>query len=302
VKIGIVGGAGFLGRNLVSLCAEKGNKFQTLVLDVREALEVFECNADAVEIVEFNKIINDLDDDDFDVFLGDCDCLIDFGAVSDLAECELRPDEAFLVNAVKVVSLIKACSKHDIKKFVFASSLYSQNYHSGMYGESKRAAEGLTRYWCNRLNVPWKILRFGSLYGPNAPTSNGIEGFVAEALNAKREGRSPIYRGRADRTRRYLHVYDACQAILKLIDEAAWTQAASIINLTGSNIVTAGYVGTLLNEMLGLGEELHFDNSEGLGHYSNSYVALGDEIASDYSPSFAISLEEGLAAAVKDDK
>ena len=301
MKIGIIGGAGFLGRNLVSLCAKSGNKFQTLVLDVSEALEVFDRNTVAVECVEFNKINNDLNDDDFNACLSDCDCLIDFGAISDLAECERRPDEAFLVNAVKVVSLIKACRKHNIKKFIFASSLYSQNYHSGMYGESKRAAEGLTRYWCNRLEVPWKILRFGSLYGPNAPASNGVERFVREALDAKREGRSPIYGGRADRTRRYLHVYDACQAILNFVDEAAWKQTTNVINITGSNIVTAGYVGTLLNEMLGIGEELHFDNSEGLGHYVNSYVALGDEIASDYSPLFAISLEEGLAAVLKDD-
>ena len=100
--------------------------------------------------------------------------------------------------------MLKLSKKFKIKRFVQASSVYADSEEGGFYGRSKRAAEDYMVEFDKIFNLPYTILRFGSLYGPRADDNNGIKKLIKSAKTKKN---SLMRQQRA--VRRYIHVEDA---------------------------------------------------------------------------------------------
>ena len=61
-----------------------------------------------------------------------------------------------------------ACLKHNIKRFIYISTIYVYSKDGGFYRCSKQSAEHYVEEYKKTFNLDYTILRFGSLYGPRA--------------------------------------------------------------------------------------------------------------------------------------
>mgnify|MGYP001318340064 CR=1 FL=1 len=65
------------------------------------------------------------------------------------------------------------CNKNNVKKFVFASTIYVYSKQGYYYKCSKLSAELYIREFCKMNKLKYGILRYGSLYGPRCGEENG---------------------------------------------------------------------------------------------------------------------------------
>lgn len=89
-----------------------------------------------------------------------------------------RPKETFDINAGGTQNLLEAARKHDVKRFIFASTLavygkpeylpYDENHPtnpSSPYGVSKLCGEHLVRNYGELYGIKTTSLRFSNIYG-----------------------------------------------------------------------------------------------------------------------------------------
>ena len=126
MKIIITGGAGFIGKYLVSYLLEKGNKItvfdnfsnseeNTMKDFIKKGVKVI--NGD---IRKFEEIVKETENQDV---------LIHLAAKISVSESFLNPSETFEVNVDGTKNVLKACKRNNIKKIIIASS-------AAVYGES----------------------------------------------------------------------------------------------------------------------------------------------------------------------
>ena len=70
----------------------------------------------------------------------------------------------------------------NVKRIIFASSIYARSRMGGFYSSTKRSCESLIEEYKNIFNLNYTILRFGSLYGLRANHFNAINNFVIQAI------------------------------------------------------------------------------------------------------------------------
>ena len=78
---------------------------------------------------------------------------------------------------------------------------------------TKQASELCVEEFSKRYDLNYTMLRFGTVYGPNADKRNNLTRIVSDALNKKID-----YSGGTSRAiRRYIHVYDAAKASCEIL-------------------------------------------------------------------------------------
>ena len=101
--------------------------------------------------------------------------------------------------------------KNNIKKYIFASTIYVHSSQGGFYKVSKQSSELFIEEYYKRRKLPYTILRFGTVYGPGSSNNNGLKKIVYKAIKEKKLE----YSGSKNAERRFLHVSDAVNAVLK---------------------------------------------------------------------------------------
>ena len=86
------------------------------------------------------------------------------------------------INIIGTIKSLIISKNFRIKKFIHASSIYANSEQGGFYGSSKKAAEDYIEKFLEKYNLSFTILRFGSLYGPNAGKNNGINYIIDNFL------------------------------------------------------------------------------------------------------------------------
>jgi UDP-glucuronate 4-epimerase len=162
------------------------------------------------------------------------------------------------VNLNGTVTLLEACRRHDVGKFVFGSSSsvygnsaqvpFSEKDPADLpvspYGATKRAGELLCAAYhaLYRLNV--FCLRFFTVYGPRQRPEMAIHRFTRLIDRGM-----PLLRfGDGSTSRDYTHVDDILQGLLRAVERV---QGYEIINLGGSQTTRLGTLIAMLEERLG---------------------------------------------------
>ena len=86
------------------------------------------------------------------------------------------------VNILGTVQALELCCKHNIKRFIQASTIYVNSSEGGFYRSSKKAAEDYVREYKKNYNLSYTIIRFGSLYGRRADDTNGVRKIIKRAI------------------------------------------------------------------------------------------------------------------------
>ena len=138
-----------------------------------------------------------------------------FAASADLNYSNKTPFETIESNITGTVNLLKSCLKNKVKKIIFASSIYARSEQGGIYSTSKLTSEMIIERICEKFNLKFVILRFGTIYGERANTFNTVKKFIEEAKKKKK-----IFRDtKGNEVRSYIHVRDVVKITFKSLEK-----------------------------------------------------------------------------------
>lgn len=204
MKVVVFGGSGFLGSHVADSLTEHGHE-----------VTIFDLN-ESDYLIRNQKMVlgNILDKDRVDEAVRGADFVYDFAGVADLDDASTRPIDTVDLNIRGTCTIIEACIKHHVKRFVYASSFYANSNKGGFYRCSKQAAELYIEEYERRYKLPYTILRYGSLYGTRVTAPNGVYDML---LGAYKDG-VITYPGTGEELREYIHVKDAAELSVKIMD------------------------------------------------------------------------------------
>ena len=250
-KITILGGSGFIGSNISTLLSNKG--YRVTIFDLKKSKWLLPNQkmiiGNASKVKDLSKAIKG------------ADIVYNFAALSDLNEAIKKPIETVLNNILCTVNALKIAHKYKVKRFIHASTIYANSEEGSFYRCSKRSAEDYVEEFYSTFGLKYTILRFGSLYGDHSDYSNGIKAIIKNAILK----RKIIYEGSKKAVRRYIHVKDAAEACVKILQKKFENK---YITITGK---TAYKVRNFLNEISKIltikKNKIIFLNKTGNGHY-----------------------------------
>jgi UDP-glucose 4-epimerase len=193
----VTGGAGFIGSHVADILTERG--YAVTVLDRSASPWLRE---------DQRMIIGDmLDFDLLQKATRNQAYVFHFAGIADLGDCTRNPRLAVQVNVLGTINLLEACAANNVKRLIFASTAYVFSNKGGIYRSTKRACENLIQDYAARSGLEYVILRFGSLYGPRSPKTNGIRRMVTGILGHAEY----THHGGSDDVREYIYVRDAAE-------------------------------------------------------------------------------------------
>lgn len=226
MKIGITGGSGFIGTNVVN------------VLKTKYEVVVFDRVKPKIEDIEFIK--GDIIDDSIKKAFYNCDVVIHLAAAVGVKITEDDPILTLDTNIFGTKNVLEACKSNNVKKIILASSseVYGEPLKTPIeesdpaipitnYGVSKLAAEEYVKAYSASFGLKYTILRFFNAYGPEQSKDFVIPEFVSNASK-----NNPILiHGSGSQIRAFCHVSDIAKGILSAIKKGD----NEIINIGNAN-------------------------------------------------------------------
>ena len=200
---------------------------------------------------------------------------------------ETKPVETVEINIMGNIRVLEACRFHAVKRFIYASTVYVYSREGSFYRCSKQAAENYVEEYQRVYGLDYTILRYGSLYGPRANSSNGLFRIVRNAL----ETGVVRYEGSSDTFREYIHVEDAAKASVNALGDDFRNES---VMLTGQEPMRVLDLLKMLAEILGFPDSVEFVDGEYAGHYKRTPYAYIPKLGRKYVPSFHVDLGQGL--------
>ena len=175
-KVLVIGGAGFLGSHVAD---ELSNRNYIVSIYDKKKSPYLKKNQSGIvyDTKNKNRIFDEIKKNEVVYYFAD---------IADIGESKINPLDTINQNILNLSKILNCCSKSKIKKFIYASSLYVYNDYGSFYRATKQCAEILVKEFSSQSNFNYKMLRYGSLYGPRAQNWNGIKKFVREILEKKK--------------------------------------------------------------------------------------------------------------------
>jgi UDP-glucose 4-epimerase len=277
MKIIIFGGSGFLGSQVADHCSALGHK--VCIFD----------NVKSPWLSSNQKMIvgDILDIKSVKEAVKGAEIVYNFAGISDLNEAINEPIKTLEVNILGNANVLEACRKSNIRRYIFASTVYVNSREGSYYRISKQASESLVKEYQLNYGIDYTIFRYGSIYGPRSDKRNGLFKIISHAIDTG----IIRYEGNSKSMREYIHVDDVARASLLAIGQDFQNET---IVLTGLQSTRVFDMLMMLQEMMELTKEVEFIESEYKGHYVRTPYAFQQDIGRKYTPSLHIDLGQGL--------
>lgn len=249
----VFGGSGFLGSHVADELQRRG--YEVVIFDKNESKYISKGQY---------MILGDiLDRQQVWTAVQDCDYVYNYAGIADLDDAATRPADTVILNVVGTCNILDACVEHHVKRFVYASSFYTNSGKGGFYRCSKQAAEIYVEEYERKYGIAYTILRYGSLYGPRAEKNNGMRDMISQAM------KSNVVRctGVGDDVREYIHVSDAAELSVEILKDKYINRH---IQLTGHEAYCRDQVIEMIGEILGKQLEPVYDGGEAELHYKTT--------------------------------
>tara|TARA_B100000482_G_C12581585_1_gene288073 strand:- start:185 stop:1060 length:876 start_codon:yes stop_codon:yes gene_type:complete len=274
----VVGGSGFIGSHVADRLSDEGyqvtiydkNKSQWLRNDQKLII------GDVQDIEKLNQII------------AGAEVVYNFAALANLDEAFKEPIKTININILGNLNVLEACRTNNVKRFIYASTVYVHSRQGGFYRCSKQASEAYVEEYQKIFGLDYTILRYGSLYGPRADHNNGLYRIIKSAL----ENGKVSYEGDIDAMREYIHVEDAARVSVDVIKDDFINQS---IVLTGQEPMRVEDMLKMLAEILGISQDsIEFIKGDHTGHYIRTPYAYQPKLGKKYIPPIHVDLGQGL--------
>ncbi|EPR39804.1 NAD-dependent epimerase/dehydratase [Desulfovibrio sp. X2] len=283
MKVTVFGGSGFLGSHVCDKLAAAGHE-----------VTVFDRSASPWPVPGQRTIQGDiLDETAVREAVSGAEAVFNFAGIADIGEANVLPVETVKANILGNTVVLEACRLENVRRFVYASTVYVYSASGGFYRCSKQASELFIETYHENFGLEYTILRYGSLYGPRADLRNAIYRFVRQAMD---EGVIRYY-GSPDALREYIHVEDAALASVEILKPEF---ANSRIVLTGHQAMRVGDVMKMIAEILGGGVRFEFFSEKGSAHYEITPYSFNPRMGRKYAPPLHMDLGQGVLRVVEE--
>ena len=299
----VTGGAGFIGSHLCERLLLMGHR--VLCLDNFNNTydpAVKRCNvAKALRHSHYRLTEGDILDESLAGGLlesSKADAVVHLAALAGVRRSILAPLDYVDVDIKGTVSLLEACRKHNVKKFIFASSssVYgacpspfreaaAPGAQISPYAAAKRCGELYCETYSLLYGIRISCLRFFTVYGPRQRPDMAIHTFT----KAISEGGDIFIYGDGSSSRDYTYVDDIVDGIIAALD---LDRQFEIFNLGNSNTVNIMSLVEILGNKLGKEVRCRF-MPEQQGDAPSTCADIGKAAGLlGYSPK--VKLEEGI--------
>jgi len=271
----VIGGSGFMGSHTADLLSDNGyfvtilDKVTSPWLRDDQAMVVGDAMDSNVLMSAMNKV----------------DYVFYFAGIADIAEAKVNPYKTIEVNIMGLTKALEAGVKNNIKKFIYASTMYVYSAQGSFY---------IIEAYQENYQLSFVLLRYGSLYGPRSQNWNGIKGFARQVIN-----HGVIeYLGNGSEIREYIHVEDAAKLSIRALHDDYKNKA---ITITGNQSMRVADMFSMLFEIAG--KELnvkYLDEQQGSSHYGNTPYRYTPKPSLKIIPTEFIDLGQGLLNIVEE--
>lgn len=249
MKIIIFGGSGFLGKNLASFFLQK--KYVVTIFDKKKSfLKHKNLTKIQSDIENFNDVNKAIKGNDF---------VYNFAGISDIEESIKKPADTVKINILGTINTLEACIRSNIKKYLFASSIYVSSNQGGFYRTSKKASELYIEEYQRRFNQKFTIIRYGSIFGIASDKRNGI----SKIMHIAKKKNKLEYGGTSKALRKFIHIEDACKATVDLMKRKFDNK---IVCIMGNKTTKIKDLMNYLQKKLNI-KKISYNNKPQLGHY-----------------------------------
>lgn len=277
MKACVIGGSGFLGSHVCDHLTGAGYAVSILDRVVSPWMHS-----------DQQMLVGDLlDEAMLDQSIAGCDVVYNFAAIADLDKALSNPTDTARVNVLGNVLVLDACRHHNVRRFIYASTVYVSSREGGFYRCSKQAAEQYVEEYQRAYGLDYTILRYGSLYGPRSDNRNGLFRIVQDALQTG----VIRYVGSSEAMREYIHVEDAARASVAALGTEFRNES---VILTGQEPMRVSDLLKMLAEILGKDAPVEFVEAEQVGHYVRTPYAYQPKLGRKYVPPMHVDLGQGL--------
>src|SRR5258707_151494 len=266
MRVLVTGGAGFIGSHVVDKLIAAGD--DPRILDL-----IPSPYHPGVETV-----LGDLRDPAIvEQALAGTDAVLHLAAVADVDQVAKDPTLADQVNTRGTQVLLEGAREADVKRFVYASTIWVYGDAAGpeavdedtalglpkhFYTATKIAGEMYTASYGELYDIEWTILRFGIPYGPRARPTAVVPAFTAKAL----DGEPLTIAGDGTQSRRFGYVEDlAGGGRASLVPEAA----NRVYNLVGRENTSVRAIARAVRDIVGDVPIEHIEGRAGDLHGGN---------------------------------
>ena len=227
MRVLVTGGAGFIGSHIVDELINQGHTV-SVVDDFSEG-SLRNLNSDARL---FDVSINDAPALEEAFAEARPDIVSHHAAQISVRNSMYDPTRDAQVNIIGSLNVLQAAVKHDVERFIFASTsvVYAKPSRLPMdeahplspesvYGVSKLSVENFIRLYSDTYGIRHKIFRYGNVFGPRQ-NPHGEAGVVAIFAGQFLRGEQPTIFGDGTKTRDYVFVSDVVAASIAAMDEA----------------------------------------------------------------------------------
>ena len=284
-KVLVFGGFGFLGFYLVKELLHRG--YSVTVADIKENPELkHDVNYVNCDISDASSVSNVFESDHYSIVYN----LAGFANLDQAIKFPLRTIE---LNVIGNMYILEECLKHKIEKFVYASSAYAMSNKGSFYGISKLASEKLIEEYNKRYNLPFVILRYGSVYSERSYENNYIYNLVKEAvLNKKID-----HKGDGNEIREYIHAADAAKLSVDVIETDELENVHVI--LTGTERMKRIELFHMVKEILNGAVEINCNDLGYQNHYKFTPYSFEASVSKKLVSNPHIDMGQGLLECVR---
>ena len=261
-RILVTGGCGFLGGHLVAALEQRGDEVIVVGRDKKPQVCFWSESpyaiiyGDCQDLALMRRVITEYT----------IDTVVHLAAQTQVSVGQENPEGMIRENVNGALAVLEACRLHGVKKVVVASTdkVYGESddaYHEttpllerNAYGVSKACVDMVAQTYLKSFGLPVAITRCGNLYGPGHMNwSTLIPGTIRRVHRCE----SPVLRFGGKATRDFLHIDDAVQAYLCLID----SDACGPFNFSGRDPRTILNIVELIMQHMELRLKINFQES-----------------------------------------
>ena len=298
LNVTVTGAAGFIGSNVAEYLQAAGHRVTGIDdLSLGRAANVRP---------DIPLIVGDAASAKVWAQIGQVDAIVHLAGPSSTPMFLEDPPRAYGTNLTAFLRALEEARARGVRKIVYASSslVYGNAEvplaESGptdvlnSYALSKLHMEQIASMYEVEFGLPSVGLRFMSIYGPREDHKGRLANLVSQFIWSLEAGASPVVYGDGAQTRDFTSVWDAAQAIQRIIEREV-PEGTRVLNVGTGVATSVNALVALLSRMMGVPARPEYVPVPGGRAYNLRQRASLERIAAatGYSPS--VTLEQGVA-------
>ena len=229
MKALVIGGSGFIGRNIIELLNQK--KYYTVSYDIadRNNNANEHINGDMLDLDKLSKAMKDID------------YVFNLAAVTSPPEFEDIDSKGYEINIMGTYNILKSAYKNNVKKVILASSsaIYGNiktpatedvitDSYPNLYAVTKYTNEITARSFSLLRNLDSVYLRYFNTYGSGENNKGAYSSIFHKFIDNLRHGEIPLIFGDGTQKRDFIYVEDNARASVLAMENGKPGEAYNI--------------------------------------------------------------------------